>query len=126
MSPDDDRRWRDGVSAAIAALQAGERHSVEDRETLRREIRAAEATILKEVGRVDTECREFRHEVRRVWDEAKREQQARDEREDDRAAARDKEEKTGRRSITAAWIAGGFVALSSIMSTLVSLLDKAG
>lgn len=87
------------MTSAIAALQAGERHSVEDRDTIRREIRDAEERILKAVDDVDKSCRDFRKEVRDTW--TKREQRS--------------------AGITVAWIGGVCLLLASIVQTIAVL-----
>ena len=101
MPPDTptDPRWRDGVTSAIAALQAGERHSVEDREVLRRDIQDSERRILERVNAVDQECREFRVEAKQAW--SKREQRS--------------------VSITVAWIGGAAILLAAIVNTIAVL-----
>lgn len=87
------------MTSAIAALQAGERHSVEDREMIRREIRDSEQRILKAVDDVDQACSDFRKEVRGTW-------QARDKRS---------------ASITVAWIGGAAILLAAIVNTIAVL-----
>ncbi len=57
----------DGVLSAVAALQAGEKHALEDRELIRKEIRDSERRVLKEVAEVGGECAAFRVEVRDAW-----------------------------------------------------------
>jgi hypothetical protein len=129
MTPYDDIRWRDGVNAAVAALQAGETHSVEDRETLRREIRAAEQRLARDIAAarveakediagVAAECREFRASVTQHWDEDDRKRVERAK----VAQESRKDDVVSKRTVTAAWIGGGAVLASSILSTLVVLL----
>lgn len=100
MTPDEDGRWRDGITSAVAALQAGERHSIEDREAIRREIRESETRILRAIGEVDEDCKDFRREVKETWG-------ARDERS---------------RGVTVAWIGGAFLLLAAILNTIATLL----
>ncbi len=85
MTPDDDRRWRDGVTSAIAALQAGERYNVELFETLRREIRESELRQADKIVGVGHECEQFRLEVRERWIEERKERKEREAQRDARA-----------------------------------------
>jgi hypothetical protein len=112
MTPDDDPRWRDGITSAVAALQAGERHSIEDREVMRREVRDSEArirreaeetkaSILRAVEAVDRECKQFHEEAKDTWGK-------RDE---------------GRRAVTIAWIGGAFLLIAAILNTIATLFS---
>jgi hypothetical protein len=98
------------VTSAIAALQAGERHSIEDREMLRREIHDSEQRILERVNEtrggilervnaVDDECKRFRREAKQAWESREK-----------RSA-----------SITVAWIGGAAILLAAIVNTIAVL-----
>lgn len=96
---------------------------------LRREIRAAEQRLARDIatGRVEAkedieqvaaECREFRLSVTQHWteDERKRVERAK------LAKESRKDDVVSKRSVTVAWIGGGVVLASSVLSTLVALL----
>lgn len=68
MTAEEDRKRMDGVLSAISALQAGERHAIEDRDLIRREIREARRELGKDIAEVGDECEAFRDEVRRAWE----------------------------------------------------------
>jgi hypothetical protein len=67
MTAEEDRRRMDGVLAAISALQAGEKHALEDRDLIRKEIRDARRELSADIATVGDECRDFRKEVRDTW-----------------------------------------------------------
>lgn len=112
MTAEVDPRWRDGVTSAIAALQAGERHSIEDREVMRREVRESEArirreaeetkaSILRAVEAVDRECKDFHQEAKATW----------------------RKSEEGKRAVTIAWIGGAFLLIAAILNTVSTLFS---
>lgn len=123
MTPnDEDRRWRDGVTSAIAALQAGEKHSIEDRETLRREIRESEARLAGDLAGVGQECRDFRVEVRHRWEADER---ARKEREKEAAEiAQRLEERQDRLKLTTMQRVGLAIAATGPVLAAVGMVVK--
>lgn len=107
----DDPRWRDGVTAAIAALQAGESHRKEDIEAIRREIRRSEERVRAELVEVNDECKEFRVEVRERWDQEREERETR---------------KASSKAVVIAAIGASAAVLASIIAAAAVILTGGG
>lgn len=78
---------------------------------IRREIRDSERRIVERIANVDAECKAFRRDVRKEWEQTREEQEQ-----------REKDGRDGKRSVTVAWIGGGMLLLVSLLNTGASLL----
>lgn len=107
MTDEEDRKRMDGVISAISALQAGERHALEDRETLRKEIRASERRLAEDISEVQKECELFRAEVRLQWRTDREEAEKR---------------KMSGRTVVVAVIAASATVLASIVAAAAAIL----
>ncbi len=118
MTAEDDRRRLDGFTAAIAALQAGERHSAEDRELIRKEIRDSRRELGKDIAEVGGECAAFRKEVRDAWkqDREEREKKAKED------AERKDKDTTSRRLFAGAVLAASATVLAAIIAATAAIL----
>ena len=112
MSPSEDERARivTGLVSAVAALQAGEQHAARDMDSLRREIRDSETRVLAEVNKVDQHCDQRFREAATNFN-AKFEALKTDL----------KEDRTGRRGLTVAWIGGGVLLIASIVNSIAAV-----
>lgn len=88
MTPTDDRRVLEGLISAVAALQAGERHTAEDRRAMYDALTATERRLIEAIGEVDDECKEFRGEVRSTWEKERVERKKREEAKDEKNGQR--------------------------------------
>lgn len=101
MTPDDDleRRVR-ANEQQVVRLDERMDYATADRDLVRREIRDSETRVLKAIVKVDEDCKDFRREVRRTWDE-------RDE---------------TKRGVAIAWIGGACLLIAAIVNTIATLL----
>lgn len=103
MTPDPEmERDIKGLLSAVAALQAGERHSAEDRELIRSSLRETETRIIAKVVEVDEHC------AKRFRD----------------AAETFTKDQTSKRGVTVAWIGGVFLLLTSTINTIAGVVGS--
>lgn len=101
-----------GLLSAVAALQAGEQHATRDLESIRREVHESEARLMAKIVEVDNHCGERFKDATAGFNATI-----------DALKGELKDERTGKRSVTVAWIGLAALLAASTISSIAVVLS---